>query len=214
MLRASSPGASRLHEMVSPGPAINGVMEALETSGLLLVQDKQLPNVVTLVTGETMASSWWSHAKGQLIFAVLSRLEEHPDVLFCKLLREKVTLVHRRLWPAFVTIASRGEAWQTAGLSAAAQELLASVAKSTKPIVSSGPAVKELEKRLLVHAHEIHTESGKHAFAIQSWRAWSRRVHVKPLRSLAAARQEIEQAAERLGANASALPWRKRTATT
>ena len=103
------------------------VLDALSKSGLLLKQDKVVPSVVTLVTGETLRSSWWSHPKGRLIFAVLAELAEHPDVLFVKLLSEKDTLVHRRLWPALLAVVTAGEAWQRRGLSAAGRKLLASV---------------------------------------------------------------------------------------
>jgi len=48
------------------------VLQALSDTGLLLVQDKQLPNIATLVTGETLRGSWWSHPKGRLIFAVMA----------------------------------------------------------------------------------------------------------------------------------------------
>src|SRR5258708_4120087 len=88
------------------------LLEALSRTGLLLKQDKQAFNVVSLLTGETLRSSWWSHPRGRLIFAVLSELEDHPDVLFAKLLDGKVTLIHRTLWPAFLAVAGEGAAWQ------------------------------------------------------------------------------------------------------
>src|SRR4051794_2155483 len=119
--------------------ATSNILDALLNAGLLLVQDKRLLNVVTMLTGETVSKSWWSHPKGRLIFAVVSDLSEHPDVLFSKLLNGKVTLVHRRLWPAFLTIALANEPWQTRGLSSRGQQLLASLNTSKGPITSSGP---------------------------------------------------------------------------
>lgn len=165
-------------------------------------------NVVTLITGETLRTSWWSHPKAQLIFAVLSRLDEHADVLPTKLLGGKVTLVHRGLWPALLAVSSSDEPWQTARLSTPARRLLASIKEAEQPIRQSGPAVKELESRLLVHAQEIHTESGTHEIVLQSWPMWAKAVRVKPLRSGAAAKQQLEEAAQAIGAAASALPWR------
>ena len=191
------------------------VLDILSEKGLLLLQDKQLPNVVSIVTGETLRSSWWSHAKGQLIFNVLSELSEHGDVLFLKLLGGKVTLIHRRLWPALLTIVAKAAPWQLHGLSDAAQELLASVKASQKPVVHTGGAVKELERRLLVHSQERHTESGRHVIAVQSWLVWAKHQKLKPLRSLGAAKQSIENAVESMGAELSALPWQsKREAAT
>ena len=187
--------------------ATSNILDALSNAGLLLVQDKRLLNVVTLLTGEAFSKSWWSHPKGRLIFAVVSDLSEHRDVLFCKLINGKVTLVHRSLWPAFLAIALANEPWQTRGLSSRGQQLLASLNESKEPINSSGPAVKELEVRLLAHARQVHTESGRHELMVEPWTSWSRTNRVKPLRSLSRAREELEQAAQAIGAPRSALPW-------
>lgn len=186
------------------GPA-DAVLQTLSDHGLLLVQDKQLPSVVTMVTGESVRGSWWSHPRGRLVFAVLDELADHPDVLFTKLLQQKVTLVHRRLWPALLTVATSGESWQLAGLSAAARELLDSVNGSQEPVRGRGAAVKELEGRLLVHAEQVHTESGRHEVVLESWSRWARRANVKRLRSTAAARRQIEEAAGAI----AALPWKE-----
>ena len=187
--------------------ATSNILDALSNAGLLLVQDKRLLNVVTLLTGEAFSKSWWSHPKGRLIFAVVSDLSEHRDVLFCKLINGKVTLVHRSLWPAFLSIALANEPWQTRGLSSRGQQLLASLNESKEPINSSGPAVKELEVRLLAHARQVHTESGRHELMVEPWTSWSRTIRVKPLRSLSLAKEKLEQAAQAIGAPRSALPW-------
>ncbi|HEV7241603.1 MAG TPA: hypothetical protein VGQ36_20390 [Thermoanaerobaculia bacterium] len=190
--------------------ATAGVLAALARAGLLLQQDKHALNVVTLITGETLRTSWWSHPKAQLIFAVLSRLDEHADVLLTKLLQGKVTLVHRSLWPAVLAVASGAEPWQTAGISKPARRLLTSIDEAEHPIRHSGPVVKELESRLLAHAQEIHTESGKHEIVLQPWSMWAREARVKPLRSVVAAKQQLEEAAQAIGATVVALPWRTR----
>jgi len=187
--------------------ATSNILDALSDAGLLLIQDKRIANVVTLLTGESFSKSWWSHPKGRLIFAVVTDLSEHRDVLFSKLLNGKVTLVHRRLWPAFLAIALANEPWQTRGLSSRGQQLLASLNESKEPINGSGPAVKELEVRLLSHARQVHTESGRHELMVEPWTSWSRSIRVKPLRSLSRARGELEQAAQAIGAPRSALPW-------
>lgn len=187
--------------------ATNSILDALANTGLLLNQDKRVANVVTLLTGEAVSGSWWSHPKGRLIFAVLSDLSEHPDVLFSKLLNGKVTLVHRKLWPAFLCLALASELWQTRGLSSRGEQLLASLNKSDGPIKRSGPAVKELEVRLLAHTRQVHTESGRHELLLEPWTVWSHRARVKPLRSLSLAKEKLEQAAEAIGAARSALPW-------
>jgi hypothetical protein len=184
------------------------LLDALSRTGLLLKQDTQAFNVVSLLTGETLRSSWWSHPRGRLIFAVLSELGDHPDVLFTKLLDGKVTLVHRTLWPAFLAVAMEGAAWQLDGLSAAEHRLLDSVNESADPIRASGAAVKELETRLLVHSEEVHTDSGRHAIELKTWTAWAKHAGTNPLRSTIGAREQLEAAAMAIGASASALPWR------
>jgi len=182
------------------------VLGALEEHGLLWKQDKVHPNVVTLVTGERLSSSWWSHPQGRRLFALLGELADHEDVLFAKLLDGKVTLVHRRLWPAFLAVASARDEWQTRGLSAGALRLLADVDEHGRKR-AAGAAVKELELRLLVHAEEVHTESGRHEIELESWSAWARRRRCKPARSSAAARAELEAAVDALGAPRTVLPW-------
>ncbi len=183
------------------------VFAALERHGLLLQQDKTLPNVVTLLTGESLKGSWWSHPKGKLIFKVLSELADHADVVFTKLLSGKVTLVHRKLWPALLTVACTREPWQTRGLSPAGGRLLKALDESGEPIRASGPAVKELERRLLAHTEEVHTETGKHEIVVEPWPFWAKRVGVKPLRSVSGALEQLEQVAKALGVPRSALPW-------
>lgn len=75
------------------------VLTTLAHSGLLLKQDKTLPNVVGLVVGESLSTSWWSPPKADVGFAVLSELSEHSDVLFTKLVAKKDTLLHRSCGP-------------------------------------------------------------------------------------------------------------------
>lgn len=188
----------------------DAVLRRLRAKGLLLQQDKTLPSVVGLVTGEALRGSWWSHPKGRLIFAVLSALSERPDVLFTKLISGKSTLVHRRLWPALAAVGAAREPWQLRRLPPAARRLLARVDRGGRTVRASGAAVKELETRLLVVARQVHTESGRHEIVLQDWSAWSDAVRVRPLRSAASARRTLERAAARLGAPPDALPWNGR----
>lgn len=186
------------------------VLEVLTRAGLLLRQDKQASNVVSLLTGETLRGSWWSHPRGRLIFAILSELDDHPDVLLAKLLDRKVTLIHRTLWPAFLTVAMDGAAWQLDELSASARLLLTSVNDAKTPIRASGATVRELETRLLVHSEEVHTDSGRHAIELTTWSAWAKNAGTKPIRSITAAKKQLEAAATAISASPMALPWQKK----
>ena len=66
-----------------------------------------LPNVAELVAGEPIRGSWWGHPRSHAIFEAINRLAESPDVVRTRLVNGKVTLVHRRLWPALVRVAER-----------------------------------------------------------------------------------------------------------
>lgn len=92
-------------------------MAALVEHGMLLQSARgPLPNVAQLVAGEPIKGSWWGHPQGHEIFNVLQALDESPDVVRLRLVNGKVTLVHRRLWPALVRSADRFTPKQLAAL--------------------------------------------------------------------------------------------------
>ena len=66
-----------------------------------------IPNLAEYVAGEPIRGSWWGHPAGHDIFAVLTHLMESPDLVATRLINDKITLVHRRLWPALVRVADR-----------------------------------------------------------------------------------------------------------
>jgi hypothetical protein len=192
---------------------VNIVLAALADNGLLLKQDKALPNVVGILTGESLRTSWWSHPKAHLIFSVLSELAECPDVLITKLLYRKDTLVHKSLWPAILAVGKAREHWQVQGLLSDAKSLLDRLDKGDAVVRAVGAPVKELEARLLVTTQEIHTESGRHEMALESWRSWSRRMDCTALRSVPRARELLEETAVKLGAPLKSLPWTAKRGT-
>jgi hypothetical protein len=194
--------------MRSADPAL----AALAANGLLLTQDKALPNVVGILTGESLRTSWWSHPKAHLIFSVLSELAAHPDVLFTKLLYRKDTLVHRSLWPAVLAVGRTRDQWQMQGLSGDAKRLLERLDRGDGSVRAAGAPVKELETRLLVRTREVHTDTGRHEMALESWHAWSLRVVCSAIQSVPLARKALEEAAVTLGAPLKALPWPARGA--
>lgn len=182
------------------------ILRHLAKRGLLLVQDKTLPSVVGIITGESLRGSWWAHPKGKQIFSLLNALVDHPDVLVAKLVAGKDTLVHRHLWPALVSVVTPAQPWQLRGLSAPARRLLGRVSREGAVHVSGAPA-KELASRLLVCTSQEHTTSGKHALRLESWDAWALRVACGSRLPAPAARDVLEEATIALGAPLSALPW-------
>jgi len=65
------------------------------------------PRLAEEIAGEPIKGSWWAHPQGRRIFNVLSAVADSRDVLVCRLVDGKVTLVHRRLWPALVRLSRR-----------------------------------------------------------------------------------------------------------
>jgi hypothetical protein len=198
------------------------VREALEKYGVLLESDSKLPSVAGLVAGEPIRGSWWGHPMSHAIYGVSVKLSENPDVIVSKLVSGKVTWVHRRLWSALTAIGSAGERWQKAGFTKEARTLLSMVSKQREltadqafcrahKIKSAGAAIRELEKRLLVYAEEIHTGSGAHAKHVETWDRWCERVGFVPdAMSPAQAKRNLEVIIATLNARFEAnakLPW-------
>jgi hypothetical protein len=65
------------------------------------------PRMTEVIAGEPIRGSWWAHPKGRAIYGVLQGLAASPDILSCRLMDGKMTLVHRRLWPALIRAAGR-----------------------------------------------------------------------------------------------------------
>ena len=65
-----------------------------------------VPSLAEEIAGGPIRGSWWAHPKGSEIYAVAEALSENEDVLVCKLVENKITYVHRRLWPALVKLAT------------------------------------------------------------------------------------------------------------
>ena len=66
-----------------------------------------VPSLAEVIAGEPIRGSWWSHPKSHEIFSVTRAIRDSDDVLVCRLIKGKVTFVHRRLWPALVRAARR-----------------------------------------------------------------------------------------------------------
>lgn len=198
------------------------VFDQLRKSGFLLESDPKLPSVCTLITGEPLRGSWWSHPQAQTIFQVNEQLEDHKDILITKLLSGKVTFVHRKLWPAILAIGIAREPWQMKSLPDGTRTLLKLIdaggslttdklswPKSGK--MKPGDAARELEKRLLVVGSQFHTEGGLHAKLLETWDHWTKRIGFKAATVPAEkAKKNLEkrvlQLNQQFGASAK-LPW-------
>ncbi len=202
------------------------VLRAVEQNGLLMQADSELPSVVTLLVGEPVHGSWWGHPMGDAIHIVNTQLKEHPDIIAAHLVSRKVTFVHRRAWPALFGVALSGEAWQSENLGPLARRILGLVTRkqsvraddaSLFAALSSAErraGIRELERRLLVHSTDTHTETGTHTKTLQTWGRCRERKRFSGL-TLAAdeARAQLERlvGAWRAGEDVRApLPWHAR----
>ncbi|MDQ2964201.1 MAG: hypothetical protein M3R31_13770 [Pseudomonadota bacterium] len=83
-------------------------MAFVRERGIVLVSGKgAVPRLTEMIVGEPIKGSWWAHPKSHQIFATLQAVTGSKEILVCRLVAGKVTLVHRRLWPALVRLAGR-----------------------------------------------------------------------------------------------------------
>jgi hypothetical protein len=86
----------------------DGAISFIREHGVVLASAKgPVPRLTEAIVKEPLKGSWWSHPRSHQIFAVLQAVADHEDVLVCRLVNQKVTFVHRRLWPALVRAAKR-----------------------------------------------------------------------------------------------------------
>jgi hypothetical protein len=204
------------------------VKRELRRYGLLPFADTHVPSVVSLVAGGPVFGSWWGHPSGSLIYQVGEALDDDPEVLVVRLWGGKLTLVHRRLWPALVKVGRARVGWQLTGLDEVAYQVLILVDRkktvrgdrfpSNFPADSRGfrHALRTLDDRLLLLSRSIHTSTGAHTLEAESWAAWVARTRTASYPgSPAAAQLALEDAARRLAAEISVtrfLPWGRKRA--
>ncbi|HEY2408520.1 MAG TPA: hypothetical protein VGI10_21085 [Polyangiaceae bacterium] len=187
--------------------------------GLLMQHDRELPSVTTLVAGEPIRGSWWGHARGRDIYELLTQFEHGAGALSLKLVNDKITYVHRALWPAFLTLSARAAESSQRTLSPHARALLQQVTAHgptrLDELATAGfaphkeltAAARELERALFLHADSVHTSSGAHAKVLQAWPAWAAVALPSAARPAESdARAEFEQAVARLTAGCRRTP--------
>jgi hypothetical protein len=76
--------------------------------GVVLASAKgPAPRLTEAIVGEPIKGSWWAHAQSHHIYAILKAVTESEQVLVCRLINGKITLIHRRLWASLVRLANR-----------------------------------------------------------------------------------------------------------
>ena len=86
---------------------MNGA-EIVEEHGVVLQSARgPIVNLPELVVGGPISGSWWAHPKHDEIFRVLNEAAASDDVVRLRLVKGKLALVHRRLWPVLVRLVDR-----------------------------------------------------------------------------------------------------------
>ena len=87
--------------------AMNGA-EMVDQYGVVLQSARgAVVNLPELVVGGPVSGSWWAHPRHDEIFRVLNEAAASEDVVRLPLVKGKLALVHRRLWPALVRLVDR-----------------------------------------------------------------------------------------------------------
>ena len=74
--------------------------------GVVLMSAKgPVPRMTEVIVGGPVKGSWWAHPQGRHIYSIFQKLDDSPDILVCRLVGGKLSLVHRRLWPALARLA-------------------------------------------------------------------------------------------------------------
>jgi hypothetical protein len=89
-------------------PTIADLIAFIGSEGMVLESARgPIPNLVARIVGSPVAGNWWAHPQSHAIFRALQGVRASPDVMACRLVAGKVTLVHRRLWPVLLKLQSR-----------------------------------------------------------------------------------------------------------
>jgi hypothetical protein len=209
-----------LENSKTPKAMAKKIFTLIEKDKILLLQDKSFPNVISKITGETIAGSWWGHPMGNPIYNGLQWLHDNHPVLVIKLVSGKVTYVHESLFADLYTILREPRDWQIKKLTPDDLKLLKYISKKKKVasddskladlVKDPKKSLANLEKSLVVSAEEEHTESGKH---VKIFAPWSESKIFSPRSdNYEAALQKIENIVSKLSTEAGAkvkLPWTK-----
>lgn len=157
-------------------PPLENVEHALafvEAHGVVLVSAKaDAPRLTEAIVGAPIKGSWWAHPQSHHIFAILNAVTDSGQVLICRLVKGKVTLVHRRLWPHLVRAAAHFSASQIAQV---IEEHTASGKHVTRevPFPDWVPSAVEQEAQQLSEADAlvpfakwVHVPAGRNAGSI------------------------------------------------
>jgi hypothetical protein len=196
------------------------VLDQVRRIGILPFTHPRAISVVSIVAGQPLAGSWWGHPAGHRIYRVGERLSDSAVLLSVPLVEQHSTFVHRRLWPALLSVARSHRPWQLARLTASERAMWVRVEDRGRfhvqqesggiPLLareSPGDVARRLERRLLVLGRSVHTSTGRHEKVLESWSKVARERGMTAI-PYPRAVSELEAAMDRLIPNGS-LPLRR-----
>src|SRR6267143_3529174 len=117
-IRLTSSRKTRSAKQIMKGRRLQGAMRFVERAGIVLESGRgPVPNIAEWIAKERIKGSWWGHRKGSEIFRVTRKLRGSQKILVCRLVDEKITFVHRRLWPTLLRLEHRFPKRRLAALS-------------------------------------------------------------------------------------------------
>jgi hypothetical protein len=96
---------------------VDEALRFVERHGVVLEAARgSAPSLASAVLGVRHRGSWWGHPKGKAFFQLTRHVRDNKDILVCRLVDDKITYVHRRLWPALAKLAPGIEATRLAAI--------------------------------------------------------------------------------------------------
>jgi len=56
------------------------LLAEIEERGLMLIHDARVVSVTSMIAGEPVRGSWWSHPQAQEMYRLITEADEHEDV--------------------------------------------------------------------------------------------------------------------------------------
>lgn len=82
---------------------LSSVLNWIATEGVVLESARgRLPNLLERLAGEPVGGRWWGHPHSAVFYGLVQKVRASPDILVCRLVDGKVTLIHRSRWAALV----------------------------------------------------------------------------------------------------------------
>lgn len=85
---------------------LEDALKFVDEHGIVLISAKgPVPRLTEFIVGAPIKGSWWAHPQSHAIFTLMNAVADSGQVLICRMVGGKLTMVHRRLWPSLVRAA-------------------------------------------------------------------------------------------------------------